>query len=74
VEASGELGAAAEVAVDDIVEARVRLAAIGASPGDSVGLAVVLLGGGRLVERWPETGFVHFDLPTADALAGDWLV
>ena len=74
VEASGELGAAAEVAVDDIVEARVRLAAIGASPGDSVGVAVVLLGGGRLVERWPETGFVHFDLPTADALAGDWLV
>lgn len=72
--ATRELALHAQVAVDRVVEARVSLAGLGAQGGDTIGLAVSLHTNGHTVERWPETGFVSVQLPTADDLESAWFV
>ncbi len=73
-EINGDLCADAECAIDRIIEARVPLSRLDTAPGEALRLAVVVGREGRVVERWPELGFLQVHVPTEDAMASTWLV
>ena len=68
----GGLAGPAQVAADRVVEGALHLHSLALAPEDSLNLAVVLEAGGRLVERWPQVGYLEVRLPSEDALSGEW--
>ncbi|MBD3293028.1 MAG: hypothetical protein GF393_08900, partial [Armatimonadia bacterium] len=74
LEINGTLCEDAECAVDRIVEARVPLQRVDVEPGGTLRLAVVLGREGRVIERWPELGFLQVAVPSRDEMISDWVI
>lgn len=74
VEINGTLCEEAECAVDRIVEVRVPLARVEADLGATLKLAVVLGREGRVIERWPELGFLQVEVPSREDMVSAWVI
>lgn len=73
-EVNGDLCQEAECVVERVIEAGVPLQLIDAEPGETLRLAVVVGREGRVVERWPELGFLQVEVPTEEAMAASWVI
>ncbi|MFW5867549.1 MAG: hypothetical protein ACOCX2_07010 [Armatimonadota bacterium] len=74
VEISGTLCDEAGCAVGRVVEARVPLDRINVEPGGTLKLAVVLGREGRVIERWPELGLLHVEVPSREDMLSAWVI
>ncbi|MGQ9731588.1 MAG: glycoside hydrolase family 57 protein [Candidatus Zipacnadales bacterium] len=70
----GELAEAAVAAADTIVELRIAVEGLPQRADAAIEFAVVIEEDSRIIERWPTRGYLHLQVPTADALAAAWLV
>ncbi|MGC9318169.1 MAG: hypothetical protein ACP5KN_09060 [Armatimonadota bacterium] len=73
-ELDGDLCEEAECVIQRVIEARVPLRLLDAEPGATLRLAVVVGREGRVVERWPELGFLQVEVPTEEAIAASWVI
>ncbi|MFW6438374.1 MAG: hypothetical protein ACOCZ7_05095 [Armatimonadota bacterium] len=74
VEINGTLCKKAECAVDEIVEARIPLDVIDLDLGGTLKLAIVLGREGRVIERWPELGLLHVEVPSQEDMISAWVI
>jgi len=72
--ASGDLRDEVECEVGRIIEARLPLRVLDTGPGDTLRPAVVVGREGRVIERWPELGFLQVAVPSEEAVASSWFV
>lgn len=70
----GDLCEQADCAIDRIIEARLPLSALDAGLGSVLQLAVAVSVEGRVIERWPEIGFLELQVPTEETMAARWFV
>ncbi len=61
-----------EYAIDRIVEVRLPLARIGASPGETLRFRVALEGGGAIEETAPESGWLGVEVRDERSRSADW--
>lgn len=70
----GDLAGDAVAEVEVVVEVGVLLGALGVNGGESVELAVAVVEGERVLERWPQRGFVSVEVPSTDEVSAMWIV
>ncbi len=73
-EINGSLCENAECAVDRIVEARVPLNMVDVEPGGTLRLAIILGQDGKILERWPELGYLQVAVPSLDDMISSWVI
>jgi alpha-amylase/alpha-mannosidase (GH57 family) len=71
---NGTLCSEADCAVDRIVEVRVPLAPLEVEPGETLRLAIVFGCEGRVIERWPELGYLQVRVPSREDMIADWVI
>ncbi len=71
---NGTLCEDAECAVGRIFEARVPLARLDVKLGGTLRLAIVLGREGRVIERWPELGFLQVAVPSREDMVAAWVL
>ena len=71
---NGTLCADAECAVGRIFEARVPLTRLDVELGGTLRLAIVLGREGRVIERWPEIGFLQVAVPSREDMVAAWVL
>ena len=63
-----------QIASDEIVEVKIPFTAVTAKKDESVRFIIALEKDGGLVERWPSSGYVSFEVPTEDFDLLNWYV
>jgi alpha-amylase/alpha-mannosidase (GH57 family) len=67
-------GPCGDVAWVDIFEARIPLNCLGVRHGQEMGLYLLALQKGKILERWPLDGVIQFVVPTQEQLSSNWYV